>query len=103
MAGYKDRAVKLGYSIKFEIKTIGNYYDQDDFVRIMPSFAFVDKDGKNRREVDLYYSTANDPLIKVGSTKDTMAHTMKLDFKYRGINLSEFTNAAESIYRLEAE
>ena len=100
VGGYKDRAVKLGYAIKFEIKTIGNYYDQDDFVRITPSFAFVDKDGKNRREVDLYYSTANDPLIKVGSPKDTMTHTMKLDFKYRGINLSEFTNAAESIYRL---
>ncbi|NLB78077.1 MAG: hypothetical protein GX796_04305, partial [Clostridiaceae bacterium] len=100
--GFKDRTVKLGYAIKFEIKTIGNYYDQDDFVRIMPSFTFIDKNGKNRREVDLYYSTAQNPLIKIGSPQDTLTHTMKLDFKYRGIDLNEFKNTAESIYRLRS-
>ena len=98
--GYKDRAVKLGYAIKFEIKTIGNYYDQDDYVRIIPTFAFVDKDGKNRREVDLYYSTADDPLVKVGGPKDTLTHGMKLDFRYRGINPADFKNTAEAIYGL---
>jgi len=98
--GYKDRAVKLGYSIKFEIKTIGNYYDQDDYVRIIPAFAFVDKNGKNRQEVDLYYSTATDPLVKVGGPKDTLTHSMILDFKYRGINPDDFKKTAEAIYRL---
>jgi len=98
--GYQQRAVKLGYTIRFEIKTIGNYYDELDFVQIKPTFAFVDKEGKNRQEVDLYYSTPNNPLVRIGSTEDTEIQKMNLDFRYRGINLSEFTNTAEAIYRL---
>lgn len=98
--GYQQRAVKLGYTIRFEIKTIGNYYDELDFVQIKPTFAFVDKEGKNRQEVDLYYSTPQNPLVRIGSPEDTEIQKMKLDFRYRGINPLEFENTAEAIYRL---
>ncbi|MGI6623149.1 MAG: DUF5704 domain-containing protein [Acetivibrionales bacterium] len=98
--GYQQRAVKLGYTVKFEIKTVGNYYDELDYVQIKPSFAFVDREGKNRQEVDLYYSTATNPLVRIGSPEDTEIQRIRLDFKYRGIDLSEFTNTAEAIYRL---
>jgi hypothetical protein len=98
--GYQQRAVKLGYTVKFEIKTVGNYYDQLDYIQIRPTFAFVDKEGKNRQEVDLYYSTPQNALIKIGSPEDTEIQKMRLDFKYRGIDISEFTNTAEAIYHL---
>ena len=100
MKGYQQKAVKLGYTVKFEIKTVGNYYDNLDFVQIRPTFAFVDREGKNRQEVDLYYSTPKNPLIKIGSFEDTETQKIRLDFKYRGIDLSEFINTAEAIYRL---
>ncbi len=100
VTGYQDRAVKLGYAVKFELKTMGNYYDPYDFVRIMPTFAFVDKAGKNRQGVDLYYSTPQNPLVRVGSAEDILTQTMKLDFKYRGIPLSEFIKTAEAMFRL---
>ncbi|NMA65777.1 MAG: hypothetical protein GX957_05980 [Clostridiaceae bacterium] len=98
--GYHERAVKLGYAFKFELKTMGNYYDKYDFIQIMPTFSFVDKNGKNRQEIDLYYSTPENPLIKIGSDKDTLTFSMKLDFKYRGINIREFEDTARAMYIL---
>lgn len=98
--GYQNRAVKLGYAFKFEVKTIGNFYNYEDYLRIEPVFAFVDKEGKNRQEVDLYYTTPQSALIKVGSPQDTLTMSIVLDYKYRGINLSEFENAAGALYRL---
>ena len=98
--GYQLRAVKLGYAFKFEVKTMGNYYDPYDFIRIMPSFTFVDKEGKNRQEIDLYYSAPGKPLIRIGSTEDTQTMSMKLDFKYRGIDPMEFVKTAAAMFRL---
>ena len=100
VTGYKNRAVKLGYAFKFELKTMGNYYDRYDFIQIMPTFAFVDKNGQNRREVDLYYLTPENALVKIGSSQDTLIHSMKLDFKYRGIDPAEFTRTAKAMYNL---
>lgn len=97
---YQNRAVKLGYAFKFEIKTIGNFYNKDDFLRINPTFVFVDKEGQNRTEVDLYYSIPEKPLIKVGSPQDTLITPIKLNFEYRGINIAKFKNTSGAIYRL---
>jgi hypothetical protein len=98
--GYQNRAVKLGYAVRFEIRTIGNYYDRYDFLQIIPTFYFVDKEGKNRQEVDLYYSTPSAPLIKIGSDRDTLTNTMKMDFKRRGIDLKEFSDTAGAMHRI---
>lgn len=100
--GFQNRAVKLGYAVKFELKTMGNYYDPYDFVRILPTFAFVDSIGKNRQEIDLYYSTPEKPYIKIGSPQDTLTQTMKLNFKYRGIDPIEFTRTAETMFTLRS-
>ena len=51
--GYQNRAIKLGYAVRFEIRTLGNYYDRYDYLKITPKFYFVDKSGKNRQEVNL--------------------------------------------------
>lgn len=99
--GYDKLAVKLGYPFRFELTTIGGYEDAHDYVRIMPAFYFVDKNGKNRQEVDLYYSTPKTPMIRVGDTvKDTLQNSMKLNFLYRGIPAEEFSKTAEAMYQL---
>ncbi|NLM74327.1 MAG: hypothetical protein GX184_09905, partial [Clostridiaceae bacterium] len=100
VTGFTNRAVKLGYAFKFELKTMGNYYDRYDFIQILPTFTFVDKNGQNRMEVDLYYSTPENALVKIGSSQDTLIHSMKLDFKYRGIDPAEFTRTAKAMYHL---
>lgn len=97
---YQNSAVKLGYAFKFELKTIGDFYDSNDYLKIEPSFSFVDKDGKNRQEVDLYYQTPQSPLIMVGSPQDTLLKSISLDFEYRNIDLVDFKNTAASMFNL---
>lgn len=67
-------ALKTGYVTRFNLKTIGNMYGDNDYVRITPTFYYVDSTGKNRQEVDLYYSeTINgkkQQMVKMGSSLD---------------------------------
>lgn len=69
-------AVKTGYYTRFSVDTIGNYDGVDDYIRITPKFYFVNGKGKNRQEVDLYYTERFEStnkkhnLVKVGSTLD---------------------------------
>ena len=67
-------ALKTGYVTRFNLKTIGNMYGDNDYVRIKPTFYYVDATGKNRQEVDLYYSeTINGKkqhMVKMGSSLD---------------------------------
>ena len=69
-------AVKPGYYTRFSVDTIGNYDGEDDYIRITPSFYYVNRKGQNRKKVDVYYtewmkSTKNKHiLVKVGSERD---------------------------------
>lgn len=99
--GFDKIAVKLGYGFHFELKTIGNYSDELDFVRVQPTFYFVDKAGKHRQEVDLYYATPKTPMIRIGdASKDTLTQSVKLNFAYRGIPTDEFTKTADAMFQL---
>lgn len=66
--------VKTGYVTRFHLQTIGNMYGDNDYVRIIPSFYYVDNTGKNRQEVDIYYSETFDgkkqQMVRMGSTLD---------------------------------
>lgn len=66
--------LKTGYMVRFSLETTGNMFSSGNYISIKPSFYFVDKDGKNRKAVDLYYSESfngkNHPLVKVGSKLD---------------------------------
>lgn len=68
-------AVKLGYSTRFKFTSIGDLYN-NDHVKIVPKFYYVDAKGQNRQEVDLYYTeTFNGKrsyMVKVGSSKDKL-------------------------------
>ena len=66
--------LKTGYKFKFELTTIGNYFNDLDLVRIKPRFYYVNKDGSGRREVDLWYQEKINgvaTLAKVGSKVDS--------------------------------
>lgn len=66
--------LKRGYSVRFSLNTIGTYYDDTAKVVVYPTYYWVDKEGKNRTKVDLYYSTEvlgkQRRLIKSGESID---------------------------------
>lgn len=72
---YKTKGIlKTGYMTRFSLTTVGSMADSDDYVRIRPKFYFVDKNGKNRQEVDVYYTESFNGkehlLVKMGSNLD---------------------------------
>jgi len=72
---YKNMGIlNTGYMVRFSLETTGTMYTGGNYISIKPSFYYVDKDGKNRTAVDLYYSESfhgkNYPLVKVGSKLD---------------------------------
>lgn len=70
----KEGAMKLGYSTRFKLTTIGNMYEKEDYIKISPRFYYVDYHGNNKKEVDLYYTETfngkRNYLVKVGGNKD---------------------------------
>ncbi|NLN30092.1 MAG: hypothetical protein GX158_02465, partial [Bacteroidales bacterium] len=67
-------ALKTGYGFKFELNTIGNYFNDNDSIRIKPSFWYVNKNGTGRTPVDIYYNERFDGkeniMVRIGSEKD---------------------------------
>lgn len=65
---------KLGYVTRFSLTTIGEMHGEKDFVQLKPRFYYVDRNGKNRKEVDVYYTETikgyKQVLVKVGSQLD---------------------------------
>lgn len=69
-------AIKLGYVTRFTLQTVGSMSNNMDAIKITPRFYYVDYQGKNRVEVDMYYSETflkkKQILVKVGSDKDKL-------------------------------
>ena len=67
-------ALKTGYVTRFNLQTIGNMFSDNDYVRITPTFYYVDSTGNNRQEVDIYYSETfngkKNIMVKMGSDLD---------------------------------
>lgn len=95
----KNVAVKTGYHFKFDMKTKGNMFDSEDAIRITPTFHFVDKDGKNRRPVDVYYHNDANYFVKVGSNKDKEYRDVKLNTPLRNVEEKQLYDTAEYLYR----
>ncbi|MDF2539255.1 MAG: putative secreted protein [Herbinix sp.] len=66
--------LKTGYMVRYSLETTGSLFSDACMVSIKPSFYFIDKDGKNRKAVDLYYTEEingkSKHLVKVGSALD---------------------------------
>ncbi|MEK4488009.1 DUF5704 domain-containing protein [Psychrobacillus sp. FSL H8-0484] len=97
--GYKNVAVKTGYQFKFDMKTKGDMRNQNDGVHITPTFYFVDKDGKNRRKVDVYYHNDANYFVKIGSPKDKEYRMVTLNEPLRNVPKAQLNNTADYYYR----
>lgn len=97
--GYKNVAVKTGYQFKFDMKTKGDMRNMNDGVHITPTFYFVDKNGQNRRKVDVYYHNDANYFVKVGSTQDKEYRMVTLNAPMRNVPKSQLNNTADYYYR----
>lgn len=97
--GYKNVTIKTGYHFKFDFKTKGNLFGQNDRVRIVPTFYFVNKDGSNRQKVDLYYhnQTTGQKFVKIGSAQDTVQRSIILDDRLRNVPDTQISNTAKFV------
>ena len=97
---YKNIGIlKTGYMVRFSLQTTGSMYSDSCQVIITPKFYYVDANGKNRKEVDLYYSEEingkSKTLVKVGSPLDkTNLKTYRTGDLYLGIPGSELKQTA---------
>lgn len=72
----QTRITPTGYAFRFTIETIGEMYQEDDYVQMTPAFYYISKDGKERQEADVYYMETITELqkqyafVKVGSSLD---------------------------------
>lgn len=67
--------LKPGYAIRYTFETVGNMFNDSDYVEITPEFYWVYNNGQMSDPVDVYYkeqSSANSTvnLIRVGSEAD---------------------------------
>ncbi|MGE7983786.1 DUF5704 domain-containing protein [Solibacillus sp. NPDC093137] len=97
--GYTNVAIKKGYTFRFDLKTKGNMQADNDAIRIKPTFYFVNKDGSNRREVDLYYHEVTNNFVKVGSEQDKTYRQVVLNDAQRNITETELMANADYYYR----
>lgn len=110
-------AIKTGYVTRFSLKTVGNMYGENDYIRIKPTFYYVDKQGNNRQEVDLYYSETiqnkKEIMVRMGSeldltnkksirTGDSYLGIPENDLKqtayYKGVSLREWMAQKRNVY-----
>jgi hypothetical protein len=86
--------MKKGYSVSFKLNTTGNMFGSGNNVLIRPKFYYVDAQGKNRQEIDIYYSQyfnkKSHDLVKVESALDkTNINRYKCGDLYLGIPNSQ--------------
>lgn len=97
--GYSNVAVKTGYSFRFDLKTKGNMFANNDAIRIKPTFYFVNKDGTGRQEIDLYYHDDTNKFVKIGSEQDQTYREIKLNEPARNVPQNELISNADYYYR----
>lgn len=97
---YQNLAVKTGYHFKFDLKTKGNMFSPKDGIRITPTFRYVPRQGGTPFPVDLYYSTATENLIRIGSPQDHVQRYTILNDPTRHVPEEELKNTALYMYDL---
>ncbi|WP_442602883.1 DUF5704 domain-containing protein [Paenibacillus sp. KN14-4R] len=100
--GHRNVAVKTGYTFKFDMKTKGDMFRFGDSIRVTPTFYYVDKNGQNKQEVDLYYHSDDKRFIRIGSVDDVLKKYMVLDQRLRNIPASEIARSSNALWELYA-
>ncbi|MEG2275417.1 MAG: hypothetical protein RSC09_02860 [Clostridia bacterium] len=96
--GYQ-KAVKLGYSFGFDLKTTGSIDNEiiegtnkkvSKKIIVKPSYYYISKDGKTyEKDIELYYKNGAGKYIKLGSAQDKQALTMRPEDGMRYISQYE--------------
>lgn len=101
-ARYKNRgALKTGYTFRFNLTTVGEYYRDKDYISIKPEFYYVKKDGTGRQKVDLWYheefNRKMNYFVKIESTGINRDNPkfMKLGEVYRNVPDEEILYTAQ--------
>ncbi|WP_237691024.1 DUF5704 domain-containing protein [Paenibacillus caui] len=100
-SAFKNVAVKTGYAFRFDFKTKGNMFSNQDEIHISPSFDYVSEDGRFRFPVDLYYHSGNQKFIKIGSEEDRVQRAVILNEPLRNVPETELIDSA--LYRYDRE
>ncbi len=115
---YKNIGIlKTGYVVRYSLETVGNMFSDACKVAIKPNFYYVDKHGKNRVAVDLYYTENINKktrhLVKVGSALDQVnlkeystgdiylgipEAELKQTAKLRGLTYGAFTSKMATMF-----
>ncbi|MGG0821704.1 DUF5704 domain-containing protein [Paenibacillus turicensis] len=103
LQGYKNAVIKTGYHFKFDLKTKGNMFGQQDGILITPQFRYASKTGKDYGDVDLYYSTDQKPFVKIGSKQDVVQRYTILNERLRNVPVQELIDSAKYEYQYETE
>ncbi|TVX87300.1 Ig-like domain-containing protein [Paenibacillus agilis] len=98
--GFKNVTVKPGYHFKFDLKTKGNMFEPNDFIRITPTFEFVSRDGKHRQDVDLYYHAPDRNFVRIGSSFDTIEREITLNARLRNLHPLQIEQTGRTFYQL---
>lgn len=109
--------INTGYVTRFSLQTVGDMNDEDDYIRIKPTFYYVNSKGQNRQEVDIYYSETfngkKNVMVKMGSDLDLQnkkslitgdpylaipEEALNQTAQYEGVSLKEWTAQKKNIY-----
>ena len=99
-----------GYAFRFTLETIGEFYDDDDYVQLTPQFFYIDVLTRKRVEADVYYCETFDSgkhaLVKIGSEHDLRNVKMRyLGNPYYSVSEEEWREktrlTGESLYSLK--
>lgn len=98
--------LKTGYKFRFELNTIGKYYEEKDCINIKPRFYYTNKEGTQRIEVELWYSerfnNKENHFIKIGSAKDKEnIKYIKLGDPYRNVPEEEIYSTSKVLGKTE--
>ncbi|MCR4851243.1 MAG: DUF5704 domain-containing protein [Lachnospiraceae bacterium] len=116
---YKNMGLlKAGYVWRFKLDTVSAAMQNDSAsIKIVPSFYWVDENGQNREEVDLYYNETwggkKHTIVRIGGSTD--ATNVKTDYagnadwginpdelkttaSIRGMNLNTWSSTKATVY-----
>lgn len=67
----KIQGIGLGYQVRFQVFTTGNFTSKSAYVGIQPTFYYVETIGGSKQLVDLYYKQDKEHgFVKIGSKED---------------------------------
>ncbi|MDM8534558.1 DUF5704 domain-containing protein [Clostridiaceae bacterium HSG29] len=100
-------SIKTGYEIRFQIETIGNYFNDGDKIIITPIFSYFDKNGIENNNISLWSLVAdkdnNSYLIDLNNIKEELKDKFKYEIEvgnpYRDIKEKEYEKTSE-IYNI---